>query len=275
MALNVSKNTSTCQSFQLSIFRGNLSVKKILTETLQKWAIDFSSVPDLPTIAVYRLKNSPTVIYRSSIALSLQRSTNLSSLAIANILLNYLSQLHTTSQPVLDFTVEKSDRSFLDFHLSDRSIALWLQLLSSSVPLPFSPSPPLSPPRNVFPIQYVHARCCSILRLAEQEGLITLKSPNWFATAPILAHPAELNLIDRLLQVTDAKASSQPQDWFKLATFLSEAAIELHRLCPIWDKTDPNFPELARARLGLISLTQYFLKSLLQDRMGVVAISEL
>ena len=290
MDFNVSKNTYPCQSFQVSINFETLSIQQILTQNIERSTIAFLPNSHVANIPLYRLKNTSKIIYRCAIALSLQKNNNcfiaplylaskgVLSIEIARDIVNCLYDLSTTSQPTLDFSVRVVDPGWIDFHLSDRSLALWLQQLFQQTFLPVSfPPPPSSPSLNVFPIQYAHARCCSLLRLAEREGSIDLTDSNLFDLSKLLLllHPAERNLISQLLELADAKASTQSQNWFKLAERSSFVLLELHRQCPIWERSKPHFPELARARLGLIKITQYFLNWLLLEKIGVTAPEQL
>jgi arginyl-tRNA synthetase len=129
-------------------------------------------------------------------------------------------------------------------------------------------------------MQYAHARCCSLLRLADQEGLIELTNldfsqPTWHWQQPEpipyldgtrlrLGQPSEQKLIAQLLRVIEAQLDEQPLDTAKLAYHLSQAFLEFERYCRIWGEVKQDHLALAQARLGLIALTQLLLKKLLE-----------
>ncbi|MDJ0726078.1 MAG: DALR anticodon-binding domain-containing protein [Prochloraceae cyanobacterium] len=277
MDFNVSKNTYLCQSFQLSITLESLSIQQILTENIAKSSFVFLKNSHKSKIPLYRLKNSSRVIYRCAIALSLAKNTNLPATEIAIALVNSLPRNSPIgSQSQLDFSIRVSNEGWIDFYLSDRSLCFWLQSLlqATASSLPKFPDPSLPPcSENVFPIQYAHARCCSLLRLAREEGSIEIEFND--SEKLFVVHPAEQNSIDRLLELADVKASDRPQDWYKLAARLTQTFLELHRQCPIWERTNPNFLRSAKVRLGLIQVTQYFLNWLLIEKIGVTAPQEL
>jgi len=153
--------------------------------------------------------------------------------------------------------------------------------------------------RNLFSIQYAHARCCSLLRLAHREGLIKLKDldfkthdwqlvePNpipWLnerqeaATTQLilgLVHPAERRLIAQILDVSDSIKNLDQLKAVKLANSLSEAFEGFYSGCRIWGEVKIHALRLAQARLGLVGVTQGLLRSLLQDQLGVSAPVEL
>ncbi len=112
------------------------------------------------------------------------------------------------------------------------------------------------PIRNLFAIQYAHARCCSLVLQAHREGLIKLKQPvtntsqgfwMYFSPNPLpwlncdetlrLNHPGECRLIAELIQVVDnievpdIKGSVK---WEKLALNLSQAFEHFWSNCRIW-----------------------------------------
>ena len=278
MEFNVSKNTYPCQSFKLSIPLETLSIQQILLQNIQKSTLALLPNSSISTVPLYRLNNTPTIVYRCAIALSLAKTTSLSSTSIALGILNCLYDLPINFQLKLDFFIQVVDPGWIDFHLCEWSLGLWLQQLLLSPPLPLSPSPSTDHPcLNVFPLQYAHARCCSLLRLAKEEGSIDIKDDRFFNESKhlLLVHPAERNLIFQLLELADAKVSNRSQNWFQLAQRTSQAFLQLHRQCPIWDKTNPDFPRSARARLQLIKITQYFLNWLLVEKIGVTAPNEL
>jgi hypothetical protein len=89
-------------------------------------------------------------------------------------------------------------------------------------------------PPQLFPVQYIHARCCSLLRLAARENLITLaanleqikqpQSISWLDPEHNLwlTEIAEHNLLQQLLLVSDSwLENTNICRWSKLALSLS------------------------------------------------------
>lgn len=324
MNFNVSKNTCLCKSRKFQFSWKNPSIKRLLQEKLLESAIFFTQRQDIrdsddlfkriasATIPLCRLKKSAGTVYRCALALRLANIMKLSPQAIASQLVDFLTVLNSQKsdrgiaeamgdRPLLDFTVELVNSGWINFYLSDRALAVWLQHLPLSETLyhrgvekeikeKFSEMD-----GNVFPIQYAHARCCSLLRLAHQQGIIKLNnldlnrsSWQWLEPNPIpwfnsdseprnfqLVHPAEQHLIGYLLEVVDALESPQQQDWIKLATFLSQATLDFYGSCRIWGEVNRQTPNLARARLGLIAVTQFLLRWLLREQIGILAPLEL
>jgi len=158
------------------------------------------------------------------------------------------------------------------------------------------PEPPhLSP---LFTVQYAHTRCCSLLQMANREGLITLKQTNWdtssafwLAVSPnpipwlnseqklCLYHPAERALMAQLLALLDElycpRSSHQPINLHKVALDLSQTFQTFYSSCQIWGEVKNQNISLSQARLGLVLITQSALRLLLQDRLGVAALQEL
>nr|WP_275994409.1 DALR anticodon-binding domain-containing protein [Argonema antarcticum] len=224
----------------------------------------------------------------------------------------------------------------IHFQLSDLGISAWLQRLvghgkskvkslpcppcppcppplphSPTPPLPHSPTPPLSTQHSalstqysalkesqLFAVQYAHARCCSLLRLAHREGAIALVEPDrdtsparWSLVSPNpipwltsdkklrLVHPAERALISHLFALQDNIYCPYPSgreiNWEKTALTLSDLFETFYRRCRIWGEVKKEDLCLAQARLGLLVVTQTLLRLVLQDFLGVFAPLEL
>ncbi|MFH7024655.1 MAG: DALR anticodon-binding domain-containing protein [Heteroscytonema crispum UTEX LB 1556] len=151
---------------------------------------------------------------------------------------------------------------------------------------------------RLFAVQYAHARCCSLLRLAVREGLIEFweteadANPAFGSAIPSkpipwlncdeklrLNHPAELRLIAELVQAVDNLENSDEVvsslKWEKAALNLSQAFENFWSKCRIWGEVKITSPELAQARLGLLMATQSVLRFLLEEKIGISALSEL
>ena len=330
MESQVAKNTSNCQSFSVSLLGNSAAIKELLQQQLVA-AMSLSGIgmatADAPGCAeltpemvpLQRLSDDTCVLYRSAIALKLAPLWQQSPLDIANQLVTSFATIsqYTAGQICLEFCVEVVFPGWINFRLSAQGLAAWLQHLvdtklriivahgegredgevnsplSSSSPSSSSSSSSPSSPSSLFPVQYAHARCCSLLRLAHRQGLIKLKDldfktldwqllePNpipWLnddQAALRLVNPAEKRLIAQILDSRDALSDPGQLSQRKLAGALSNEFERFYSNCRIWGEVKIETPKLAQARLGLVAVTQALLRSLLQDHLGVPAPAEL
>ena len=259
--------------------------------------------------------------YVSGLALQLSRAKDIPALEIATALANLLYGLSSNSDTTIsqEFTVQVVPPGLIHLKLTEPQLAAWLQSLvsrdgcggASCVREPAlkegfppqatgvgSPSitkgnPMPSDTSRLFPVQYTHARCYSLVQLAHREGLIKLKesaenSPlsllkpdpiPWLNSNQIrFVHPNELALINHLSGLLDNLYCPSPYqviDWEKAALNLSQAFQEFYSSSRIWGEVKTQTPHLAQARLGLVIATQSVLQFLLQDLFGVYAPLEL
>lgn len=266
-----------------------------------RYQIDRTNLPEtalkLDEIPLNRSKDSLGVVYISAIGLKLAKIWQQTPQVIATKLLETLQRLCNG-----DFTIAVAPSGIIQFELTDTALALWLQHLAQTA-LPVPQSRILSPVVSVdrlFPIQYSHARCCSLLRMANRDRILAIGNPNtatapqiWSLTTPNpipwldeeklrLVHPAEYNLISQLLTVLDNLAPvleqynpRKPINYLKLADSLSEAFQTFYSQCRIWGEVKIENPKLAQARLGLILATQSLLRFILEELLNAVAPLEL
>ncbi|OWY64484.1 hypothetical protein B7486_47050 [cyanobacterium TDX16] len=150
---------------------------------------------------------------------------------------------------------------------------------------------------SLFPIQYAHARCCSLLKMAHGEKIITIKSKNsdikssclqvispqpipWLSEAKIcLHHPSELNLLLESIGVLDALYCPDPTrkslNWLKVALNLSQAFQTFYSQCRIWGEVKNQNLNLAQGRLGLVAIAQSLFRILLVEVLNSCAPLEL
>ncbi len=277
-------------------------------------------------IPMHRLSDDSCIVYRSAIALKLASLAQRPALDIANQLVASFptSNQNTTEPMCLNFSVEVVSPGWINFRLSEQSLATWLQHLvqisslrdggegemggqgeqgemGSSEMLDRNHQRQLDDgqkyTQNLFLLQYAHARCCSLLRLAHQQRLIKLRDldfktlrliePNpipWLNddhetdTGPMrlqLVHPAERRLIAQILDLLDEISDPEQRHLAKLAIALYNAFENFYSSCRIWGEVKTQTPKLAQARLGLVGVTQVSLRSLLQDQLSVSAPVEL
>ncbi|HEY9646465.1 MAG TPA: DALR anticodon-binding domain-containing protein [Chroococcidiopsis sp.] len=152
--------------------------------------------------------------------------------------------------------------------------------------------------KNLFALQHAHARCWSLLRLGEQEGLMAiaplstgLTDPehlDWAIERPSplpwlddttlrCSDPAEQQLITQLVVTCDCLAefpALPPERILKQAIALCRCFQAFDAQCRIVGAIAKTDPQRAQVRLGLIGATQKFLRALLM-RLGAIAPLEL
>jgi len=220
------QNISQCpevsvKCFLLSMLH-SVSNRQDACSTKTEFCSGTGLLPVLENGAVFplnRSKDSARVLYVSAIALKLAKTWQQTPQAIA-------AQLIETLEPLCcpNFAVKVVPGGIIELELTDAGLGFWLQRLAQTK-LPVPESPILSPvvcADRLFPIQYSHARCCSLLRMAHRDRLISIAQPDvatapqiWSLTAPNpipwldkgdrlrLVHPAERNLISQLIAVLD------------------------------------------------------------------------
>ena len=246
--------------------------------------------------------------YKSAIAFKLSAILHLPALDIATHIAACLptSNQYSAEQLVLEFTIEVVTPGWIYFHLTHQGIAAWLQHLTMTPPTPENlqlfgmkiPRPEHldDDTASLFPVQYAHARCCSLLRLGHWQGTIRLSThPNpqvlqLIEPNPIpwlnaegqlyLVHPNERRLICQLLGLLDelgdsSQASISARTLLKLAGSLSDAMTSFYASCRIWGEVKTQTPNLSQARLGLVGVTRSLLRLMLQDVLKAAAPVEL
>jgi hypothetical protein len=265
MDLNVSENRYFCQDFLVEIPLISMSIRQSIAQKLLE-----SVILDNGRIPLYHLK-SP-IGYRFTIANSPE--------AIAKRLVNKIEE---SDRPRLAVTVRVLASGWIDFYLSDRALATWLQQL----PQFLSPIARVGVAEEIADrvsmSQYAHARCCSLLRLANREAFIKLddlvfNQPVWQwldRDRFQLVSLAEQALMSQILATTDELDRDGTVNWTKLVNRLSEPVLECDRHCRIWGEVRQKTPEIALTRLSLIAIAQFLLRYLLQEKLAVWAPIEL
>jgi hypothetical protein len=214
----------------------------------------------------------------------------------------------------LELSCWYNDAGYLYFQLTPASIERWLNYLDRlplfdlAVPTPHPHDPGRSGSRLAIAI-YAHARCCSLLKLADRERIISIGAdwhidpPDWLLScredrqlaglASIFDPPVERQLIQSLMAVVDAiyiyRSSSLPTptansgshrcprgtpNWSKLTIDLAQSWLEFYRDCRIFGEIKLQNPHLAIARCGLTAIVRRYLQILLES-LGVRAVEEL
>jgi arginyl-tRNA synthetase len=242
-------------------------------------------------ISLYRSREEGKVLYISGVALKLAKSGCIDASAVAHQIVS-----HFKSNSDENFRVEIAKDGSIRIQVAHGAIAACLQSLVGGVGeqgfSSFTSDSPLPTLHSPFLIQYAHARCCSLLRLVEREGLMPtskqvadscvqreLEIP-WLDSNQKLCfhHPAAYRLIAELVTVVDDLVCSDISKlihWQKLALNLSRAFESFWCSCRIFGEEKTIHPELVSARIGLLIATQTALKLLLEEKLGIRAIDEL
>lgn len=258
-------------------------------------------------IPVHQGRDINRVLYISGVALQLAKSHNSGSGEIAGAIASHIS--NNCGEALLIGIVAPG---WIHIELTHGLLAAWLQSIAlgeSKSSLNFIGIKSTLPdkcervknhnPSRLFKIQYVHARCYSLILLADREGLIKLQEPlsadneSWHlgslvATETLpwlnsdrqlrLHHPAEKHLIMELVKAVDELECAEDAgkvNWEKIGWDLSQAFESFWSQCRIWGEVKTNSPELAQARLGLVMASQGVLRVLLTVKLGVTAPVEL
>ena len=232
-------------------------------------------------------KSDIKISYVSGVAFNFSESHNSQAFSIASSIASYLSENWHE-----DLIVQVFSPGLIYLEVSDSILADWLQCLianrkeekvevDSYVLKAGSGGAVMSKFSDcVFSIQYAHARCCSLLQLAQQEKLI---DPNDISSQSIpwlnshgqlrLNHQAERRLICSLVKVVDdlEPVMAGPLKWEAAALGLVQAFESFWSACRIFGNLKTTSPELVMARVGLVMSTQSVLKFLLEDKLGLPA----
>lgn len=197
-----------------------------------------------------------------------------------------------------DLSIRATSAGLVQITLEDRAIAGWLEQLIQPTAvtgekLSGTTLPSIGSPPQAFVGQHAHARCCSLLRLADREGLITLNlldlhpndwqfvNPNpipWLTSAGQLRvqDAVDRRLICQLFAIWDELARSSPlstQVILRRVKDVAQAFQIFHRAHPIFGRTVPV--EVTQTQLALMLATQRILFQLLEDELQVCAPVEL
>ncbi|MEM9926856.1 MAG: DALR anticodon-binding domain-containing protein [Cyanobacteria bacterium P01_D01_bin.50] len=235
-------------------------------------------------------KNDIKISYISGIALHLSNSHNSQPFSIASSIASHLSA--NWGEYLLIHVVSPG---LICIEVSDFFLAAWLQRfidIPKGKKVDFTPLALKTGSEKtvmaglddfVFSIQYVHARCCSMLRLVHHEKLIDL---NQFSSESIqldsygrlyLNHKAERHLISSLVKILDElePVIVRPVKWEGAALRLVKAFESFWSNCRICGDLKITKPELFISRIALVMTTQSVLKFVLEEKLGIPACLEL
>ncbi|MDY6899577.1 MAG: DALR anticodon-binding domain-containing protein [Cyanobacteriota bacterium] len=233
-------------------------------------------------------KSDIRISYISGVALQLSKSHNSEPFLIASSIAVDLSVSFDAY-----LMVEVLPKGLIQMQVTDLFVAVWLQdLIDKNRSIERAKVKHLdlgTALRDcVFSIQYVHARCCSLLRLAQKEKLIDFniylnehssESIPWLDDDGKLRlnHHNERRLIVSLVKIIDELEPiiARPLKWQGAAMQLVTAFEGFWSTCRIHDDVTAITPEIVKARIGLIAATQSVLRFLLEEKLGIPACLEL
>lgn len=286
------------------LFSKNKAIKQLISGYLASCFSVFTNDRGITGIEsrkvpLYQGGYNQKILYISGMAMGISKSQNLPAMEIAQAMAGHLSE---NSDGL--FSVKVIPPGWIYIELVDSTLAAWLQnlivfsengdlinnFLDYQLPVTNHQSQISLHSLTIFKIQYAHSRCCSLLRLAEKDGLIVLDrigTKSYFSVKPIpllngdqkllLNHADEMLLMHQLVKLVDdlVCTHSSSLNWETAAEKLSQAFEKFWGSCRIWGEVKIQTPELAQARLGLLVATQLVFRFVLEDKLGVVAPIEL
>jgi hypothetical protein len=245
-------------------------------------------------VPLYQDTDSTKILYISSVALQVYGADVKQSTLFINDFAAYLA----TSCSEL-FRVKIAPPAWIHIEITDSTLADWLNFLINEKPSlqgigDWEQGTGINENNQLlFTVQYTHARCYSLIRLANREGLIKLRTSVGDDESLIFAESIpwlDCNQKLRLLQADEVRLlhllvktvddlvfpdSGCSVNWITAALNICDAFESFWCNCRIWGEVKINSLELAQARLGLLLATQLVLKSVLQSKLGVFAPLEL
>ena len=343
MDSNISKNTFLYKFLKVNVANNNLGLKQILQQQLlqaiylyrqqnkigeswnslivsmsEKLILCNSNNQKILTNQARKLFCSVDyLVYRCAIAFPLANFCRIKPLDMAQELVSFFPETNfdAVTESHIKIVVKVIPQGWIDFEINYSCLGIWLEQLilrlrsqhshrietrSCDENLHLIREKP-----DLFRINYYHARCCSLLQLAEREKLIELdnqnlpsltwqiSSPNpiiWFDSAKVflLTHPQELNLLHCILLILDqfcdrkmltfqclgeklplSTTNREAKIWINLGLNSSKAFEQFIISCRFCGEVKQQNTTLAIARLGLIALVQWCLSKILRDKLQI------
>jgi arginyl-tRNA synthetase len=295
-----------------------LRKKRLQTDGLEH---DFDTNTVGSRIPLNQIKTEDQSWYVSAIAFKLAKPWGKPAIEVAHQitadLIQSIEDVADTIDPLpidrlwQNFTIQAMPPGWIHLSLSNPGFAEWLQILVDCYPCQIEDGLVKDNTRNhiqvfsnsthIFKIQHTHARCCSLLRLADRENLIQLTAENSANTAWIckitephplpwmkqgrlqFQHGTEYHLIAELMTVLDTLSQFAVEvsvqnfqaQGEKLAIALCQAFYEFDAACRIVGEVRSKNLPLVQARLGLVAITRTVCAMLLQKWMNLPAPPEL
>ncbi|MGI0479858.1 hypothetical protein ACN4EE_03625 [Geminocystis sp. CENA526] len=221
--------------------------------------------------AIELSKNEQEFVYKTPVCLQLAKIAQKSPLFIAENIVNRL----TSSNFIEYFLVRISGNGWLEFVLLDRTLNHWLnQFYPLNLLILYSTKEEKS--QVSFKHIYPHTRCCSILKSAHRDNIISLdnldlKVNQWRIKTPSLidyqqlfnGHSYERKLIKELIIISE-KINKNKINYHHALNNLSQRILEFESFTRIWGETLQQNISLSQARLGLIALSLHYYQNIFQ-----------
>ncbi|WP_017296024.1 hypothetical protein [Geminocystis herdmanii] len=241
---------------------------------------EISSIYDLLGLnfSVELSKNKEQFIYKSSIALQLAKIQQKSPLLIAENLVNNLDRSRSRSaRSNLKeyFLIRISDNGWLEFVILDLFLNHWLNQFYP-LKLSLNTNIKIDKTQVTFTNIYIHTRCCSLLKSAQRDNIITLdkldlkinqwkiKIPNIINYKPLLKSGNNEQKLIRELIIISEKINNQKLNYNNALNNLSQKILEFESSSRIWGETLQQNISLSQARLGLIALSLHYYQNIFQ-----------
>ncbi len=343
MDSNISKNTFLYKFLKVNVANNNLGLKQILQQQLlqaiylyrqqnkigDSWNSLIVSMSEklilcnsnnqkiLINQARELSSRGDYLVYRCAIAFPLANFCRIKPLDMAQELVSFFPQTNfdAVTESHIKIVVKVIPPGWIDFEINYSCLGIWLEQLILKLTSQHSHRIEthsrdenlhlIREKPDLFKINYYHARCCSLLQLAEREKLIALDNQNllsltwriskpnpiiWFDTAKVflLTEPQELNLLHCILLILDqfcdrkmlafqclgeklplSTTNREAKIWINLGLNLSKACEQFIISCRFCGEVKQQNTTLAIARLGLIALVQWCLFELLRDKLQI------
>ena len=265
MEITLTKNLSASEWQPFSLTLTHSSLQQSLQDQLETAIASL----ELPSLHLFRLRPLEPIAYRS---------TSFSQPAIGDRLLPALTARSPQTHPTLTLELRWLDAGWLEFRLDEVAIGEWLNDLwvnasdrERALPaLAASIAPSLH--AKIFPLQYAHARCCSLLRLDCPTSTLA-PSQLWqeLARDRLARSP-----LDRLVALQDSLTANNPQIWVGVGLQFAHVVLEADLGYPLQRslRSSQSLSPTAQTRWGLILLAQRQLQRLLEAHLGVEAPNE-
>jgi hypothetical protein len=273
-------------------------------------------ITQLPLNLVIRRLPTLHYQYTSPIAHQLAAALGLTPLEICQNFQLQMESIGNNGAPTVKMSCWYTDAGYIHFQFTPAAIAMWLNSIQSGsreypavtglhgswvfsgikkdkVDIDSQTYSNFAQSKSSLAL-YAHARCCSLLRLAEVDKIISLDdswqitTPNWLNCDFDRTHNyfisdekfifdtlIEKQLIHALMDVLDALYGNRPQNWSKLLLNLAHSWLEFDRSCQIFGDLKHQNPHLAITRCGLTAISRRYLQVLLEDCLGVTTLVEL
>jgi Arginyl tRNA synthetase N terminal domain len=216
-------------------------------------------------------KNEDKIIYKSSLCLRLAKICQKSPLFLAQNIADIFNQYDTQQ----DIFVLVSGNGWLEFIIGDRLLNLWLNKVNKSNFLEVNKlATKLDKSQVNFNNYYINSRCCSILKSAHLQNIITLNNVDfnlnqWYIEKPVkiryeiinLSGSYEQKLIKELIIITEKIVKNKLNCQTSLNS-LGKIILEVEFYCRIWGEIRVKNLEISIARLGLIAVALHFYQNL-------------